>query len=119
MQGLGGSFSELVLFGAVAHRQLDHFAGRSGCAPPEVSGVGSHGTDGGAHPPRRFVSVQTRSRAAYHGARPPGVSFVGAQSPNLGAGNQASGERWGCLSLFTVPGLTGEGRQRPRLLRVL
>ena len=29
----------------------------------------------------------------------------------------ASGERWGCFSVFTVPGLSGEGRQRPGLMQ--
>ena len=33
--------------------------------------------------------------------------------------SQASGERWGCFSAFTVQGLRGEELQRPRLLRIV
>ena len=38
-----------------------------------------------------------------------GVSGVGHQSTNLGPGNQASGERQGCLFCFHSPGAEGGG----------
>ena len=40
---------------------------------------------------------------------PAGVSGVGPQSANLGAGNWASGERTGCLSRVHHPGAEGGG----------
>ena len=40
---------------------------------------------------------------------PAGVSGVGTQSTNLGVRNQASGERWGCLSQVDRPGTEGGG----------
>ena len=55
--------------------------------------------------------------ASATGAHPLEVSGVGPQSTNLGAGNRALGEHGGCLSLFTVQGLRGEGHQRLRLLQ--
>ena len=42
-------------------------------------------------------------------AHPPEVSGVGPQSANLGAGNRASGERWGCLSQVHSPGAEAGG----------
>ena len=43
------------------------------------------------------------------GVHPPEVSGVGPQSANLGVGNQASGEHWGCLSRIHSPGAEGGG----------
>ena len=62
-----------------------HPATDPGVHPPEVSGVGAQVTDGGALPPRRFVSVRPGSRAIYQGARPSGVSVVGIQTADLSA----------------------------------
>ena len=47
--------------------------------------------------------------ASAPGAHPPEVSGVGPHSANLGASNQASGERWGCLSQVDRPGTEGGG----------
>ena len=41
--------------------------------------------------------------------RPAGVSVVGPQSADLGAGNWASGEPLGCLSRLRSPGVEGGG----------
>ena len=43
------------------------------------------------------------------GAHPPEVSGVGPQCLNLGAGNWASCESWGCLSSVHSPGAEGGG----------
>ena len=42
-------------------------------------------------------------------AHPPEVSGVVAQSANLGSGQLASGERWGCLSQVHSPRAEGGG----------
>ena len=42
-------------------------------------------------------------------AHPPEVSGVGPQCANLRVRNQASGERWGCLSRGHRPGAEGGG----------
>ena len=47
--------------------------------------------------------------ASAPGAHPPEVSGVGPHSANLGASNQASGERRGCLSQVHRPGAEGGG----------
>ena len=56
-------------------------------------------------------------------ALPPEVSCLGPQFANLHVRNRASGEHRGsgaAYPVFTVQGLSGEGRQRPQLLwRVL
>ena len=47
--------------------------------------------------------------ASAPGVHPPEVSGVGPHSANLGASNQASGERRGCLSQVHRPGAEGGG----------
>ena len=72
---------------------------------------GPQTTDWGAHPLGHFGSVRPGSQAADQGARPPGVSGVGAQSADLGARNRASGVCWGCLSRVHSPGAERVGGQ--------
>ena len=72
--------------------------------------VGHVASAPGVHPPTR----------GFRCGLPAGVSVVGPKSADLGVCNRASGEHRSCFSAFTVQGLRGEGRQRPRLLpRVL
>ena len=71
-------------------------------------GPGSRGRFG---PVSGAASLCSRC-AATQGFRcgcPAGVSGVGPQSANLGAGNRASGECRGCLSRIHRPGAEGGG----------
>ena len=68
-------------------------------------GVSSFGPVGGA---ASLCSRCGPTRGFWCG-RPAGVSGVGPQSANLGAGNRASGELWGCLSSVHCPGAKGGG----------
>ena len=56
-----------------------------------------------------FGPVCPGNLGADHGARPPWVSGVRAQSADLGAGNWTLGESWGCLSPVHSPGAEGSG----------
>ena len=88
-----------------------------GASPPGVSGVGPRPLIGGTHPLGHFGSGAQAAgpliRVHAH------LRFqVWAPSPLIRVhASMASGERWGCFSVFTVQGLRGEGRQRPWLLR--
>ena len=92
----------------------------SGCLPTRGFRCGPQATDWDTHPLGHFgsgaqaVGLLTRARAhpEFQLCAPSPLIWVRT--------SRASGERWGCFSVFTVLGLRGEGRQRPRLLmRVL
>ena len=79
--------------------------------------AGRFGTESSSVGVRCFGPVGGEASLCFQGApirdfrcgRPAGVSGVGPQSANLGAGNQASGERRGCLSQVHRPGAEGGG----------
>ena len=83
--------------------------------PLWVFAWGQRATDQVARPPRRFLSVCPGSRAAYRGARPPGVSGVGPR-PLIGVrshwGTPALAPRQlGHLSGAYPPGVSVVGPQ--------
>ena len=76
--------------------------------PPGVSGVGLRPLIG-VHAHWGSLSLCAQAAGPLITVCPPGVSVVGAQSANLGASNQASGESWGCLSSVHCQGAEGGG----------
>ena len=88
----------------------------SGRPPTQSFRCGPQATDWGTHPLGHFGSGAQAARPLIRVRAHPEFQLW-APSPLIWVrASRASGECRGCFSEFTVEGLRGEGRQRPRLL---